>query len=141
MQGKADRIVAANNLIVAISSVGRHFFLSKKTGNVARFVLNKNGRLYYVDGHNGIALPLVHTNSKAWRRHFSQGGTLKGLVLSLAEFIRCGKQVGRSHFFYPDWYSDGDPWGYDDAMKTVQASALQLGVISDKPKEEVQSGR
>lgn len=127
---KQERLEAANQLLQKIASCGRKFFYSSRNARVAKFVISEaNGRLYYIDDYNGRELPLSHCHSKRWQRYFSNGGTLKSLVLALGDYIRTGGTISRSHLFYPDWYSDGDPWGYGDEMQLVRDEALRLGVV------------
>lgn len=128
MKGRADRVTLANSMLKKIASCGRKFFYSPRDERTAMFV-EENGRLYFMDDHNGVLLPLSHCHSKRWRRYFSHGGTLKGLILALADYIQTGKPIHRYHFFAPTWYSEGDPWGYKEDMRAVQECALSLQII------------
>lgn len=128
---KQGRLEAANQLLQKIASCGRKFFYSPRNNRLARFVISEaNGRLYFVDDRNGQELPLSHCHSKKWRRYFSHGGTLKGLIEALGDYIRTGKTVDRGYFFAPQWYSEGDPWGYGEDMRMVRDEALRLKVVA-----------
>lgn len=128
MKGRADRVTLANSMLKKIASCGRKFFYSPSYDRTAMFV-EKAGRLYFMDDHNGVLLPLSHCHSKRWNRYFSHGGTLKGLILALADYIQTGKLIHRCHFFAPAWLNDGDPWGYKEDMRVVQECALSLQII------------
>lgn len=102
---KQKRIESANQLIQSIAGCGRKFFHHK--GNVSRFELDKRGRVWFVDGYNGARI-YTHYTSGRWRG-FSEGGTLRGLVIALRDFITREKPIGFALGPFPDWYSGGDP--------------------------------
>ena len=121
MKGRADRVALANSVLKKIASCGRKFFYSPSHDRTAMFV-EKDGRLYFMDDHNGVLLPLSHCHSKRWNRYFSHGGTLKGLVLALADYIKTGKLIHRCHFFAPAWLNDGDPCALTNFGRTAHGS-------------------
>ncbi len=126
---KDTRVKLANQMIREIATRGRKFFYSPKNDRFAQFIVKENGRLYFVDDHNGNELPLSHCHSNKWRRYFSHGGTLKDLILALADFIQTGSTIHRGHFFAPQWVCGGDPWGYGSEMSAIQSKAEELGII------------
>lgn len=105
-----QRVAHANDLIAAISRHGRRFFYDADRGRVARFEMDLAGRLWFRDEYTNRRVYVAYR----WRwRHFSNGGTLRRLVESLAAYIRQGAPVPSSHFGpWPQWVCDGDLWGY-----------------------------
>lgn len=131
MTEREVRLENTNCLIQTISEHGRHFFRRPADGQISRFVIGDNGRLYYRDKLSAQLLPVSHTKSTRWGRYFSEGGTLKALVEALGQHIKTGKSLPLGHLGpWPGWYCKGDPWGYGDDMKKVQASAVALGIVS-----------
>lgn len=133
LEQRRDRIAKANQLIEFIGQHGRRFFYYKKEGRYSYFkhvISNSQMRIYYVDKYTNADLPLTHTNSKRWNIRFSDGGTLKRLIIDLADYIRTGKFLP-SHSLgpWPEWVCDGDLWGYGEDMAKVRAEAERLGII------------
>ena len=111
---------------MVIASYGRRFFTHQ--GRVSRFELDAGGRVWFVDAFAGARIYTHHTNGR-WRG-FSEGGTLRSLVIALRDYIQTGKPVPSGHLGpWPDWYSAGDPWGYGDAMPLVTKAAVELNLI------------
>jgi len=104
------RIDEANRLLEHISRFGRRFFHDRASGRVARFETDADGRLRFRDDYTDH--PVYVAYGGRWR-HFSHGGTLRGLVEGLANYIRTGKPIPSGHFGpWPDHYCRGDLWGY-----------------------------
>jgi hypothetical protein len=126
---KQQRLESANQLIQSIAGCGRKFFYHK--GNVSRFELDKSGRVWFVDGYNGAR---IYTHYAGRWHGFSEGGTLRGLVIALRDYITHGNPIGFALGPFPDWYSGGDPWGYGADMKTVYECAVSTGIVkTDMP--------
>lgn len=134
---KQERLEKANELIETIASCGRRFFWSEKFGRISYFELAENGRLYYWDKYTNKRLPLSHTKSGWWARHFTEGGTLKHLIELLANYIRYNSVIYNHNVFGPweKWLCDGDLWGYGDDMKKVRDKASKLGILGITRKE------
>jgi hypothetical protein len=126
--GKADRLKQANDLIQIIASCGRHFF--SHDGRISKFELDARGRIWFVDAWREARI-YTHYTQGVWHG-FSEGGTLRDVVIRLRDFIRMGKQCGAAFGPWPGWYSQGDPWGYGSDMQVIAAAAYRLG-IAGKP--------
>lgn len=122
---KQERLEAVNKLLSVIASCGRHFF--RHSGNVSKFELDTRGRVWFVDAYRGAR---IYTHYVMGRWHgFSEGGTLRELVIRLRDYITKGSDLGRALGPYPDWYSGGDPWGYGKDMAAVFEAGCQLGIV------------
>lgn len=116
--GKLARLAHANDVIRAISRHGRRFFHSPEHDRVSRYELDGRGRLWFVDKWTGKRIYVAYKGP--WR-HFSEGGTLRDLVLDLACYIRTGEPVAPRRFGpWPQWYCEGDLWGYGPAMEDLR---------------------
>lgn len=125
MSEKSERAKKANDLIQVIANCGREFF--KHKGLVSKIVIDRHGHIYFVDA--GTKTQIYTHYTRRWRG-FSEGGTLRDVVLRLCYFISTGNQTGNNTFGpWPSWYSDGDPWGYGDDMQNVHNAAVALGII------------
>lgn len=128
---KLLRLQRANALIVTISSCGRRFF--RHGERVSQFEITGSGHFYYRDKYSDRLLPCWRTKGPTWQRHFSEGGTLKSLVESLAVYIKSGEPV--NPFFFGPWAPstcDGDLWGYGEDMAIVRGHAQRLGIVSQE---------
>lgn len=118
---RQERLAKTNQLIELIAANGRHFFRGN-TAN-ARFEFDKNGRLWWIDSYKQTWV-YAHQASNANFRGFTEGGTLRALMLHLREYIMSGVKLPPSQLGpWPEWYSDGDPWGYGADMATVRQFA------------------
>lgn len=124
MSDKQSRVESANELLMTIAYCGRKFF--HHGGNVSRFELDERGRVWFVDGHNGARI-YTHYTKGSWRG-FSEGGTLRALVIALRDYITQSKQIGQALGPFSDWYCEGDPWGYGEDMQIVRQCANRLGI-------------
>jgi hypothetical protein len=80
------------------------------------------------DGKQWRGVLRTGINKYEWRG-FSEGGTLRSLVEQLRDYIRTGKQVHPQSFGpWPQWYCDGDLWGYGDDMQQVRDKAISLEI-------------
>lgn len=121
---KQERLKAANELLSIIASCGRHFFLHKD--RVSLFELDQRGRVWFIDAYS---CQRVYTHYVLGRwRGFSEGGTLRDVVIRLRDFILTGRQVRNTFGPWPEWYSDSDPWGYAEHMQYVRSHAERLGI-------------
>jgi hypothetical protein len=131
-QEKKTRLLKANILIATIASCGRNFFASHK--GIAHFTHEK-GRIYFVDDYLEERLPLTHTNSSRWRTKFTHGGTLKNLIIALNSFIKTARKIEAILGPWPEWYCNGDLWGYGEDMQIVRNRAIDLGIIHNTEKD------
>jgi hypothetical protein len=140
-QARKDRAQTVNQLLVLISQTGRNFFrhrirtdgIGGTVDVVSYFEVTRAGTLWFTDGYTQQALNCARPTSWQWERHFdrhfTEGGTLKDLVLKLAGFIMTGKRLPATTFGpWPTWISQGDLWGYGGAMAVVREQAQTLGV-------------
>ena len=116
---KRQRLAEANRVLEAIARHGRRFFHNAEHDRVARFEIDIAGRLWFRDDYTWRRI------FTAWRgnwRQFSHGGTMRRLVDDLAAYIRTGPPIAGGHFGpWPQWYCDGDLWGYGaDAMAALR---------------------
>jgi hypothetical protein len=124
MNDKQSRLENANKLLVSIASCGRQFFYHK--GNVSQFELDSRGRVWFIDGYNGTRV-YTHYTLGSWRG-FSEGGTLRELVIALRDYIVHGDSIGHTLGPFAGWYCEGDPWGYGSDMQTIRQCADRLGI-------------
>lgn len=136
---KQCRLHKVNYVISEVASCGRKFF--RHNEDVSCFVfkeyecgmsMKSRSRLYFVDKYSKAHLPCWNDpgnprwNSRIWHK-FTDGGTLKSLVKSMACYIYSGSFVPSKHFGpWPEWCCGGDPWGYGDDIARVRWSARCL---------------
>jgi len=122
---KKERAEQANRFLAAIAGCGRQFFAHN--GRVSRFAVDDRGRIWFVDAYREAK---IYTACKWSRwRGFSEGGTLRALVLQLCDFIRTGTPASIHLGPWPDWICNGDLWGYGGDMETVRQAAQAAGVV------------
>ncbi len=132
---KEVRLAEANDVIAAISRHGRRFFYSAEHDRNSRFEMDSRGKLWLIDKYTGRRVYVSYTGE--WRA-FSDGGTLRRLIEALANYIRSGEKMPSSHFGpWPDWFCDGDLWGYGaEAMAQLRTDLRQHNAIAfPKPRE------
>lgn len=123
---KAERAAKANEFLEAVAACGRRFFHHE--GRVSRFEVDPRGRVWFIDKYTQKRI-YTHFEHGRWSR-FSEGGTLKTLVLQLRDFIRTGTPPSTSLLGpWPPSYCNGDLWGYGEDMKLVREAAARLGVL------------
>lgn len=135
MDAKQERLNHANQLIQIIAAHGRRFFFSETTGRTAEMLIDKRGRVWFLDEYSG---KLIFTHKTTWTnkwRGFTHGGTLRCFVEMIRDYIVKGEQI---HPFYlgPERrnLTDGNIWGYaEEAMNAVRTEASKLQII--KPAE------
>lgn len=123
------RLQRANAAIVAIGSVGRHFFrhAAPDGERFARFEFDGD-RLWFVDDYTGKRIYMHMPDGRRWRG-FSHGGTMRRLVEAMRDYILChtGPTPVLNHIApLPEW-AGGDVWGYGDhAMGQVRTAVRHL---------------
>jgi hypothetical protein len=128
---RRQRTDIANKAVEIIASHGRKFFSLEAEGRtvernrISRFELSDNGRLWFVDKYS--QKPIYVAYRRGHWRGFSEGGTLRSLVCSLADWIN-----GKTEFPldrlgpWPDWLCGGDLWGYGSEMQIVREKVKAL---------------
>lgn len=124
LTAKMARVEQANQLIKAIAECGRRFFFH--SDQVSRFEVDTRGRIWFIDGYRDAR---IYTHYQGRWRGFSEGGTPRRLVTHLRDFIRTGEPQKLGLGPWPDWFCDGDLWGYGEGMEHVRQAATSLGVM------------
>lgn len=123
--GAHDRVAHANALLNLIAQHGRRFFYDVGSGRVARFEwVDGQGvtfRDHYTDG-----LVRYRGRQTSWRK-FSQGGTMRGLVENLFDYIRTGRLLN-PEWIAPAMYKEPphDLWAYGEAAAPLRTAAHAL---------------
>lgn len=122
---KQERAAQASRFLKAIAGCGRKFFAHN--GRVSRFEVDGRGHVWFIDAYRPAR---IYTQCKwsKWRG-FSEGGTLRALVLKLCDYIRTGEAQPLGLGPWPDWICSGDLWGYGEAMADVRAAAMAHGLM------------
>lgn len=128
-----QRLEAANAFIKAISDCGRRFFYNKDSGDVAYLELGKRGHVFFIDDYTKKR---VYTHYKYRWSGFTHGGTLRGLIKSLREFVKRGHLLNADYFQpeYPNGFRN--PWGYGDDILKVRQAAIDLGLANESKDAE-----
>lgn len=132
---KADRLIAANLLLETIGSTGRGFLNYTGDGGVQSHMIETDrGHIRFVDGYSKKAI-WPYKNG-AWRG-FSSGGTMRGIVTHLLYYIQRGTPLPEGILGpWPEWYAQGDPWGYGaEDMEKVRNHAVELGIYNHDEKD------
>lgn len=119
LHDKQSRTVAANQLINAIASCGRHFFTHN--GFISSLELSEKGRVYFIDYYTRKR---VYTHKEGDWIGFTSGGSLKWLVMCLRDFVTHGHQMDADYFSV----ELSNPWGYGEDIVLVRKSAVALGI-------------
>lgn len=127
MQDKQQRAETANKLLEVIASCGRRFFRYESA--VATFEVDAQGRVWLNDEYSKRR---IYTHYRYEWRGFTHGGTLRTLIEKLRDYIRTGDPQRLGLGPWPQWYCDGDLWGYGDAMQQVRDAAQSLGLIAER---------
>lgn len=128
---KGDRLVLVNEAVKVIGSHGRRFFYSKIYDRYALMEIDARGRLWWIDEYTDQRI-YTHYNGR-WCQ-FSNGGTLHGLVIHFKNFVQTGEPMPRVFGPWPQWYCDGDLWGYGDDMQKVRDGLAAIGLPLAPPK-------
>jgi hypothetical protein len=122
---KQERVAQVDQFLEVVASCGRKFFAHN--GRVSRFEVDMRGRVWFVDAYRPARIYLQCRWGR-WRG-FSEGGTLRNLVLKLCDYIRTGEQQQLGLGPWPEWLCGGDLWGYGEAMAQVRAAARAYGLM------------
>ena len=126
---KGQRLLRANEFLVAISRCGRRFFAHE--GAVSQFHIALNGHIYLLDKYTK---KMIYTHYAGRWRGFTGGGTLKNLCCCLRDFIQHGKTVNAGAF-------GGEHWGYGTYMQQVRDAAQSLGITAQMERERAHGGK
>lgn len=115
---KSARLEQANEFIRLIASCGRQFFHHE--GCVSQLEIDARGRVWLRDKYSG-KLVYTHYEQGRWRG-FSEGGTLRALIIALRRYVCHSTPVPR--WFFGEGCYDGNRWGYDaESMGRVRTAA------------------
>lgn len=129
---KQERLEHANALIRAIAAHGRRFFYYASSDRIAHMELDARGRVWYVDDYTQRR---IYTHKPGAWAGFTKGGTLKGLVEQMRDYITRGERISRWHITMPR-EDGGNTWGYNrDAAATLRAIAYSMPIIDRDPNE------
>lgn len=126
---KDERLKHANHLISIIASCGRRFFFDGNTERVAFMHRSPDGKIYFFDARTGTLIYTHRTSfSNKWRG-FSHGGTLRGLVEMMRDYISKGTQIDEWYLGMPR--GDGtNAWGYpQEDIDRVRSAAKHIPII------------
>jgi hypothetical protein len=126
-QLRLQRIIAANEFIQVIANCGRQFFRNTGAGHDAYLTLNARANIVWLyDDYTGAR---INTAKDGQWDGFSHGGTLKGLVESLRDFVLKGSNM-RYGYFQPEMDNGfNNPWGYGADILIVRDEGVRLGLI------------
>lgn len=110
------RLENANKFLRTISKCGRHFFCHK--GKVSKLELDSRGRVWFIDAYTDKR---VYTHYRFDWRGFTEGGTLRALIVRLRNYIKSGEP-----FILPAW----NYWGYGNDIFEVIKSGFELGLVA-----------
>jgi hypothetical protein len=123
-EDKLERLAIANRIILEIAVRGRKFFFNLKDADISHFYLNDNNKLFFYDKQTKEAIyPYNHGN----HYHFSEGGTLWGLINDLRYYIITGEK-SNGKYGYGGLYNQH--WGYENEdMEVIRNVAKELGYL------------
>lgn len=126
-KAKQLRADTANKLIEVIANCGRRFFRHEDV--IAGFAVDHRSRIWFTDAYSKRR---IYTAYRYEWRGFTNGGTMRTLIEQLRDYIRTGELQRLGLGPWPQWYCDGDLWGYGEAMQQVRDAAKALGLIVEK---------
>lgn len=138
--GWGERLETANEIVRVIASHGRHF-LSENSDRrepiespfISCFLVDVNREVWFVDRYSRKHILVRHQEWPGW----SDGGTLRGIVVHLAAHIATGAPINAGYFgISPDWMPDH--WGYGDDMAKVRDG---VAAVLINPARESYQGR
>jgi hypothetical protein len=134
--GWERRLETANAIVRVIAAHGRHF-LSENSDRrvpvenpfVSHFLVDSKHELWFVDRYTRRHILIRHDSWPGW----SDGGTLRGIVSHLGEFVSEGSNINQGYFgISPSWMPDH--WGYGDDMAKVRDEVA--AILKDRQEEK-----
>jgi len=123
---KVDRVAEANRVLQIISNHGRRFFFHKE--RISQFEVDARGMIWFRDSWTDKP---VYTHYNGRWKGFSEGGTLRSLVIALRDYIRTGEPISARWFGpWPQHICDGDLWGYGPSMDDVRSGVLSTAAVT-----------
>lgn len=125
----SERADKANEWLRFIGDRGRRFFFHD--GHYATLEQDARGRVWFVDHYSRRR---IYTHNERKWRGFTSGGTLRGVVEVLRDYIRLGHQFNPGYFTHTR-LSNGHIWGYSiEDMTAIRDEGVRLGIVT-KPQE------
>lgn len=124
-----ERLAHANALITAISEHGRKFF--RHHDRVSQMQLDQEGRVWFLDMYRS---KFIDTHQSGRWEGFSHGGTLRGLVEQIRDYVVDGTYLS-SWIICPERIreEDGNIWGYSKedaaALRAICATMPIFGEL------------
>lgn len=128
------RMDSANRLLQVIAHHGRRFFYSDVKARYASFDLDDKGQLWFTDDYSGKRLNI--TKRGLTQPGFTHGGTLRGLVETLADYVMTGQPMSKEWIAPACTFGSqaSDMWGYGAAAAAaVRAEAHRLPMFEADP--------
>lgn len=128
MSDITDRLSAANELLKAIGREGPQFFYCDVNERFSSFTVFRE-KVLFTDDYTGVQFE-VKSGGK-WKG-FSHGGTLRELVVMIADYILTGKQIPMGYIGL-ERHDGSYIWGYcaEDIAKVREKAAL-TGVMLEE---------
>lgn len=131
---KRKRLETANAIIRIIASHGRRFFsmsedrrtpLPDDQERISYFFIGKSGHIYLQDRYTQKP---IYTHYQGRWYNFSEGGTLKRVVVMLRDYISGHRESIEMRLFgpWPEWICGGDLWGYGADMEIVRSEIVAV---------------
>ena len=136
---KAERLAKANEFIRIIATHGRKFF--NHEGSISRLLFDDQGRVSFFDSYSKR---YVYTYGNGRWKGFTNGGTLRNLIVRLREYIQGKIETGDQLFMILPMYNRNKlmwpdhPWGYPEADMTIVIEAARRIFCSAHETHETQ---
>jgi hypothetical protein len=131
---RKNRCGHVNQMLLEISSCGRRFFYHE--GHTSLFEVDDFGKIWFVDSYSRQRI-FMHRPEMARLRGFTQGGTLQALIRAAKRYIMTGRRIDSFRFGpWPDYYCNGDLWGYGESMRALRDRLKRLPCIQTKDWKE-----
>ena len=122
---RIKRLAEVNVFMQAMAGHGRKFF--RHGDSVSWLEMDVRGRIWFFDSYSRKR---IYTHYRGRWKGFTNGGTLKALVEALRDYVMTGKKLSQGRLWWPDWYCNGDLWGYgEEGMEPVRHVAITLGLV------------
>lgn len=120
----SERADKANEWLRFIGDRGRRFFFHD--GRYATLEQDARGRAWFVDHYSRRR---IYTHNERKWRGFTHGGTLRGVVEVLRDYIRHGHRFNPGYFTNIKGY--GHVWGYSlKDMTAIRDEGIRLGIVT-----------
>ena len=124
-----ERILKANKLLEHIGGHGRNFFLNRETNKTSYFLKRKSINVSYYDSRSEKEMRVVFDKKqgemKVEGEAFTNGGTLRGFIEVLAEYIKFNEKLkyGTCGMLSKNY------WCYGEDGHKVANYAVELGIM------------